>query len=271
MKQDRAENTEMESGKAEYIMEKLKAQILEGNLPEKAKLPSERILSQQYNVSRMTARRALQMLEGEGLVTRHPVRGTFVGGIRERLYDHSKGERNTGFDTSIKVVNELGTSRSFAKDMKQAGYLPEVHWIEQPALVAASPEIAEQLQLQGDMLVFKRYRLQLADGLPYRIIESYYPADLFEELLTTDIGDRPLFDWLQKRHGLVVDRAREELIARLATPDERHILQISPNAPVVAFNRTVWADSGRPVEWAHIIAVAQLYTFSYEYDIPRRG
>ena len=69
------------------------------------------------------------------------------------------------------------------------------------------------------MLVFKRYRLQLADGLPYRIIESYYPADLFGELLTTDIGDKPLFDWLQERHGLVVARAREELIARLATPD----------------------------------------------------
>ena len=121
------------------------------------------------------------------------------------------------------------------------------------------------------MLVFKRYRLQLADGLPYRIIESYYPADLFGELLTTDIGDKPLFDWLQERHGLVVARAREELIARLATADERRLLQISPNAPVVAFNRTVWADSDRPVEWAHIIAVAEFYTFSYEYDIPRRG
>jgi DNA-binding GntR family transcriptional regulator len=93
---------------------------------------------------------------------------------------------------------------------------------------------------------------------------------LFGELSTTDIGDKPVFDWLEERHGLVVVHAREDLIARLPAPEERSLLQVSPTAPVVAFHRTVWADSGRPVEWAHIIAVAELYSFSYEYDIPHR-
>src|ERR1700680_1274621 len=214
---------EGESGKAEYILDELKAQIQVGKLTEQEKLPSERDLSQKYGVSRMTARRALQMLEGEGLVTRHPVRGTFVGGIRERLHEH----HGIG-------AEELRRSGSFIQDMKFLGLRPELVWLEPVALVPATDDIAEHLQILEDMPVLKRYRLQLADGLPYRIIESYYPADLFGELLTTDIGDKPLFDWLQKRHGLVVARAREELIARLATPDERHILQISPNAPVVA-------------------------------------
>jgi DNA-binding GntR family transcriptional regulator len=272
MEQDRTENIEMESsGKAEYIAEKLKEQILEGNLPEKTKLPSERILSQQYNVSRMTARRALQMLEGEGLVTRNPVHGTLVVSHRDRLHQYQGRENTAGFGFPIVEAEELRRFRSFAKEMEYVGHKPDIHWIEQPALIAASSEIAEQLQLPKDLLVFKRHRLQLADMLPYRIIESYYPADLFGELLTIDIGGKPLFDWLQERHGLVVARAREDLIARLATPDERHLLQISPNAPVVAFNRKVWTDTGRVVEWANIIAVAARYTFSYEYRIPERN
>ncbi len=36
---------------------------------------------------------------------------------------------------------------------------------------------------------------------------------------------------------------------------------------VVALDRTVWTEAQRPVEWAHIVAVAALYTFTYEYDI----
>lgn len=115
--------------------------------------------------------------------------------------------------------------------------------------------------------VIMRYRLQLADNLPYRLIESYYPADLFGELLTLEIGDTPLFAWLQERHGLKVALAQEILLARLANQNERQLLQISPNAPVVAIDRTVLTDTGQPVEWAHIIAVAALYMFTYEYDI----
>ena len=272
MEQDRTEMAEMETlGKAEYIAEKLKEQILEGKLPEKTKLPSERQLSDQYKVSRMTVRRALQSLEGEGLVKRNPVDGTlFVGGDRSRLHQFQGSEGAAEFEPLIMEAEELREYRSFYKEVEATGRKPDTVWLEQPALVAPGPEIAEQLQLQGNELVFKRYRLQLVDTTPYRIIKSFYPADLFGELLTTDIGNRPLFDWLQERHGLVVTHAREELIARLANTDERRLLQISANAPLVAFNRKVWADSGRVVEWANISAVATRYTFSYEYSIPER-
>ena len=272
MEQDRLEKTEMEStGKAEYIAEKLKEQILEGKLLEKSKLPSERQLSEQYRVSRMTVRRALQTLEGEGLVVRNPVDSTlFVGGERDRLHRVQGSESVAEFGSLIMEAEELRQHRSFYKEVEATGRKPGIRWIEQPALVAASPEIAGQLELQEGALVFKRHRLQLVDAIPYRIIKSYYPADLFGELLTTNIGDKPLFDWLQERHGLVVTRAREDLIARLANTDERRLLQISANAPLVAFNRKVWANSGRVVEWANISAVATRYTFSYEYRIPER-
>ena len=260
----------MDFGKAEYIIEELKAEIRAGKLPEGTRLPSERDLAKRFNVSRMTARRALQILEGEGLVTRYPVRGTFVGGIRERVHEHHGSESYKEVEESTIVAEELRRSGSFFKDMEHRGLKPEVRFLEQPALVPANPEIAEHLQLPVGTFVLKRYRLQLADELPYRLIKSYHPADLFSESLTTDIGNKPLFEWLRERHGLAVTRAKEVLIARLPNREEQRLLQISPNAPLVAFDRTVWAD-GRVVEWANITAVAGLYTFSYEYDIPSPG
>lgn len=257
----------MELGKAEEIAEKLRTQILHGVLQAGMKIASERDLSEELNASRMTVRRAIEIIEGEGLIVRYPGRGTFVGGLHERVLVDRGREVQEEIEKPLVAASELRMSGSFLKDMERIGRKPQVQFLEQPALVAANIEIASHLHIQTGTLVLKRFRLQLADKLPYRLIESYYPADLFGELLTKEIGDKPLFVWLQERHNLRVAHAQEVLIARLASQKERQLLRISPGAPVVALNRTVWTEEKRPVEWAYIIAVAALYTFTYEYDM----
>lgn len=257
----------MELGKAEEIAERLRQRIIDGTLQTGTKIASERDLSIEFGFSRMTIRHAIEILEGEGLVARYPGRGTFVGSIRERvLIDKGREVRNK-IETSLITESELRMSGSFLKDMERLGRKPQIQFLEQPALVPSNAEIASHLSIEKGTLVLKRYRLQVADNLPYRLIESYYPSDLFGELLTTDIGDKPLFAWLQEQHGLKVARAQEIVIARLATPRERQFLRISSSAPIVALDRTVWTETNRPIEWAHIIAVAALYAFTYEYDI----
>ena len=266
-KLDHSLENEMELSKAEEIAARLRQKIADGTLQAGTRLASERDLSRESGVSRMTARHALEILESEGLVARYPGRGTFVGGIRERVVMERGREMRNKVETASITASELRMSGSFLKDMERLGRKPQVQFLEQPALVASNAEIASHLNLEQGALVLKRYRLQLADHLPYRLIESFYPSDLFGELLTTEIGDKPLFLWLQEQHGLRVSRAQETLIARLATPRERQLLHISPGAPVVAVDRTVWTETNRPVELAHIVAVAALYTFTYEYDM----
>lgn len=60
------------------IADDIRNRIAKGELKEHDILPSERSLSEQYNVSRMTARRALEALETEGLVYNADRRGRFV-------------------------------------------------------------------------------------------------------------------------------------------------------------------------------------------------
>ncbi|MBV9689689.1 MAG: GntR family transcriptional regulator [Ktedonobacteraceae bacterium] len=257
----------MELGKAEEIAQTLRAQIEQGTLQEEKKIASERDLSKEFGASRMTARRAVDIIQDEGLVVRIPGKGTFVAKRRERVVVDRGREVREAVEEYPVAANEPGISGPLLKDIECLGPKPHMQFLEQPSLVAADKEIAQHLQIPIGTLVLKCYRLHVVDSLPHCLIESYYPSDLFGELLTKDIGDKPLFAWLQERHQLKAAHTREVLIARLVTQSERHLLGISSGAPVVAMNRTVWTEEKRAVEWARIIAVAALYTFTYEYDI----
>jgi GntR family transcriptional regulator len=277
MSNDQLENREVdndpfeisdgERGKAERIVEEIGTQIRESKLQEGDRLPSERDLADVFKVSRMTARSALQTLLSEGLIVSYPGRGYFVAGTRKQLKEYHGELFYTDSGMPSVLAEELKGAGSFSEYMELLNRYPKVEFLEPPAIVAPNQEVAEHLQLTTTDPVFKRYRLQLANELPYRLIESYYPSDLFGELLTTDIGNKPLFLWLQERHGLTAVSVSEVLTARLANIYERSKLHISSGAPVVAIERTVRADTGRIVEWARITASAALYTFRYDYDI----
>ena len=224
---DQYESSDGELGKAERIVEEIGAEIREGKLKVGDRLPSERELAEMFKVSRMTARNALQTLLSEGLIASHPGRGYFVVGEHGRIKEHHGELINTESGMPPVEAEELIIAGSFYEFMKRKGRNPEDVFLEPPALVAANEEVTEHLQLNPEELVFKRYRLQLADKTPYRLIESYYPSDFFGELLTTNVDKKPLFKWLQERHGLTAAHVNEVLIARPANIYERGQLRIS--------------------------------------------
>jgi GntR family transcriptional regulator len=132
-------------------------------LPPHGLVPSERELSRDFGVSRMTARQALVVLEGEGAVYRRPPRGTFVAEPRLPL--------------------RLG---SFSDEMARIGHRPsaKVLWAEpQPATSA----VADALGLTPGATVRALQRLRSVGGDPLAIETSYYSAEL-----TPDFFDQPL-------------------------------------------------------------------------------
>jgi DNA-binding FadR family transcriptional regulator len=62
----------------QQIAQQIKERIISGELEEGDRLPTERELSDQFNVSRTAVREAVQALVQEGLVEVRPGRGTFV-------------------------------------------------------------------------------------------------------------------------------------------------------------------------------------------------
>jgi GntR family transcriptional regulator len=253
------ESANIELGKAEEIAEKIRVQITNGALPVGTKVASERDLSEELGVSRMTVRRAIQLLEGEGLVVRYPVRGTFVAGAKKILFIKNGRE--------VLLHDRSSSVEIVAEGKRLEGPEPSIQFIERPALVVADAEIAKHLQIEEGTLVLRHYQVQTSGNAFYALIETYYPSDLFGELLTRDIGHKPLYVWLRERHGLIVTHFQEIVTARLAVQSERQQLHVSSNTPVIVIDRTAWIKEVRPIEWSHITTVAALTMFAYEYDI----
>jgi GntR family transcriptional repressor for pyruvate dehydrogenase complex len=65
-------------GRVEEIVRRLEMALLDGSFPANAKLPSERVLAEQYGVSRNTVREAIQRLAARGLVRSRSGSGAFV-------------------------------------------------------------------------------------------------------------------------------------------------------------------------------------------------
>jgi GntR family transcriptional repressor for pyruvate dehydrogenase complex len=65
-------------GRVAEVIQRLEAAMLDGSLPANAKLPAERVLAEQYQVSRNTVREAIQRLGARGLLRSRPGAGVYV-------------------------------------------------------------------------------------------------------------------------------------------------------------------------------------------------
>ncbi len=95
------------------IVDALRQQIVDRALPEHAPLPSKRVVAEQFNVSRMTSRRALEVLELEGLAYSEQRRGRFVSPPRltydiSRMISFSADALATGIELEQVIRDDAG-------------------------------------------------------------------------------------------------------------------------------------------------------------------
>ncbi|WP_199609623.1 pyruvate dehydrogenase complex transcriptional repressor PdhR [Flocculibacter collagenilyticus] len=88
---------------SDIILQQLENMILEGTFSPGQKLPAERELAKQFEVSRPSLREAIQKLEAKGLVTRKQGGGTYVseqleGGLTDPLFELISKHPESQFD-----------------------------------------------------------------------------------------------------------------------------------------------------------------------------
>lgn len=235
----------------------LRDAITAGDLAPGAKLPSERVLAAEHGVARNTAREAVRQLADEGLVTAEHGRGVFVRN-KPRLMRFG-AERY-----SLRLRAETGLP-PFASEAVKQGRTPHV---EVPSIerVAPPPEVAERLELDPERdTVVRRENWYYADDEPVQIGVTYAPWPIVEGSPVADSADLDAGGIYVhfERVGHTVRRVREEVSARMPTPEEAHGLAVPDGVPVLVVLHTSIDQDGQAFEVTRFVMRADASGLDY--------
>lgn len=205
-------------------------------------LPSERELAEQHQVSRMTARQAVSLLENEGVVYRRPPRGTFVAEPRVRFH--------------------IG---SFSEEVSRLGRHPAARllWAEQQA---PTPSVRLALELDDDATVHAFHRLRTVDDVPFALETTFLPADLTPGIL--DVADEgSLWAILRDRYGIELSRSTAVLESIVLDDTSSAQLNVRPGSAGTLLTRTTFGVDGRRVEFARDVYRADRASFEVSVDL----
>jgi len=211
------------------IEEQLAGQIASGELHTGERLPPERDLARDLNVSRMTVRQALSSLAARGLVERGAGRGTFVA---PRKVDH-----------------DLTRVAGFSEQLARQGLEPGAKIID----VSETPadwRVSAALEIAPKAPVVRIQRVRLADGVPMALEDSWFPAEHFPGFADHDLHGS-LYALMRDVYGVAPVRAIERLEPVLARAHEARALDVPARAPLMLVERTAYGGDGTPVEFAH--------------------
>jgi GntR family transcriptional regulator len=234
------------SGQAIYLDIAAYLRTLVASLEPGDLLPSDAELCERFNVSRMTARQAVQLLVNEHLVERRRGLGTFVAKRR--------------------VPRSLGSPLSFTESMAERGLKATSSLIESRE-ARATDEDANALGLGVGDPVQVIERVRFADDLPMAIERAVIPMVVARAIGYEIAGGSLHRAFIAAGHS--PSKAEAEVTARLSTDYEQEHLDLEPTAVVLSETRTIYDQDNVPLEHTTTVYVADRYSFTavlYPYD-----
>jgi GntR family transcriptional regulator len=204
------------------LAETLRTRIASGNVGPGGALPGEVELAGEYGTSRVTVRRALDLLRTEGLVTSRRGAGWFVAvdPVRQSL----------GRVTTIEAALEAAGARASRKVLSFG-------------FVAPAPETAAALGLGPDDEVLRVERLNLADDRPFALVVVSVRADLGADVSRADVEHSPFYDLLPLR-GVELGNVHQSIGAEVATAEIAARLDTEPGGALLVARRVTSATDG---------------------------
>lgn len=207
-------------------------------------LPPERELAAQTGLSRVTVRKAVQMLVASGQLLQRQGSGTFVAAKVERL------------------EQALSLLTSFTEDMARRGKSVESVWLDR-ALHRPAPEEIMALGLGADELVARLERVRQSDGVPLAIERASLSPAILPDPASVD---KSLYAALETR-GLRPVRAVQRISAANLGQRDAALLGIAPGSAGLKIERISYLASGRVVEFTRSLYRGDAYDFAVELKL----
>ena len=223
----------------QVIADDLRERVGRGEFDRAGVLPSESELSSHYDASRVTIRRALEVLRSEQLVESRQGFGWLVAAepLRQDL-------------------RVLGTMES---QLSGAGIRSERR-ILSFGFVRAPERVREVL---GEPTVLEVRRLSLADGHPFARVTVWCPEELGASLSRDDVERASFLEQLPVRLG----GATQTIGAQVVGDEDARLLGLPAGSPVLVAERVTRSDAGVPVLVSEHVFPAHRTRFDVELAV----
>ena len=191
-------------------------------------ISTEAEFAAEHDLSHGTVRRALDLLEGEGMVERIQGSGTFV--------------RRPDFETAfIRFIRYYGSAGDRRK--------PHSILLDRASLMGP-PEVTEALQLQENAQVIRLVRQRIYEGLPVLIEEIWLEKTRFLPILEME-ENRPrlLYPIYERLCGAVVAYTEETITIGSSEKADIDHLGLVEGTPIVLIDRLALGYDDVPIEW----------------------
>ncbi len=211
----------------QQVFSTLKQWIVEGHYPRSGALEPESKLCEMFGVSRITVRKALEMLAREGLVKSVQGKGTFVSAEMPGPSLH--GEMQQRITRAREMANNSNIEQFSS------------------SITKGSAEIWEDLKLNADTEVMKVSYVRVLRQLNIGYVESYYPLSLNISITEKDFEKSTLLTVLPDK-GIALSGIDHLVGATLADARLAQLLNINVGAALVRVKMTMLNISHEPVQ-----------------------
>ena len=207
------------------VADEVRRRIGAGEYPTGA-LETEADLGSRYGVSRITVRKALELLRSEGIVSARKGSGwrVTVDPLRQVL---------GSFPTVEAALRDDG--HEFRRQVLAFGYLP------------APADVARRLQLASGDEVLQVRRLNYADDHVFDVVTTWVPGDVAAPLSRAEVEAHGVFGSLRV-HNVPIGEVLQTITATIATDDEAGLLGVHPDSPILVVEQMTIDPSGRPIK-----------------------
>ncbi len=212
-------------------------------------IPSERQLSVDLGMSRLTVRAALDELVREGYLVRRRGAGTFV--------------------SEPKIAQEL-TMTSFTDDMRERGLHPGSRTLE-AGIVSAGARLGRLLHVSPSEPVFVAKRLRLADGEAMAIEDLHVRSSLVPGLTGRELEEHSFYALLRDRYDITPVGGVQTVEPTVTNEEESELLGIPLHSPAFLFERITRAGDGRVVEYVRSIYRGDRYRLVSDLGVQSDG
>jgi GntR family transcriptional regulator len=194
-------------------------------------IPSERQLSADLGVSRLTVRAALDELAREGHLVRRRGSGTFV--------------------SEPKIAQEL-TMTSFTEDMRRRGMQPGSRTLSLE-VVPAGARLGRFLHVSPSEPIVVAKRLRLADHESMAIETLHVRSALVPGLSAAELEGKSFYELLRSRYGIAIAGGMQTIEPTVTNEEESDALGVPLHSPAFLFERVTRSEKGEVVEFVHSI------------------